>query len=123
MPPHRITLFIVVFWLGMTAWLLWRDIWPSIAPGEPPSFAISRMDDNIRSQPRVPWKAQYIPRRGKPVDYTITTTVAYEAKTDLFTLQARLRPVRPAVRPAPEQEKLLHPVKLTSESEDKLQPR
>ncbi|MBI1916735.1 MAG: hypothetical protein HYS12_18675 [Planctomycetes bacterium] len=110
MPPRRITLSIVVFWLAMTAWLLWRDIWPSIAPGEPPSFAISRMDDN-RSQSVVTWKAQNIPRRGTPVDYTITTTVAHEAKTDLFTLHAKLRPDRPAA----DQVKLLQSMKLKSE--------
>src|SRR5437764_9534885 len=96
MPPRSITLSVLVFWLALTAWLLWRDIWPSIAPGEPPSFAISRMDDTGRSRTVVTWKARNIPRRGKPVDYTITTTVDHEAKTDVFTLQARLRPDRPA---------------------------
>jgi len=110
MPPRSITLSVLVFWLAMTAWLFWRDLWPSIAPGEPPSFALSRMDDN-RFQTVVTWKAQNIPRRGPPVDYTITTIVDHEAKTDLFTLKARLRPDRPA----PEQVKVLESVKLTSE--------
>jgi hypothetical protein len=110
MPPRSITLSILVFWLAMTAWLLWRDIWPSIAPGEPPSFAISRMDDS-RSQTSFNWKAQHRSADRTPVDYTITTTVVYEAKTDVFTLQAHLRPDRPTS----EQLKLFQPVNLKSE--------
>jgi hypothetical protein len=110
MPPRRITVFIVVSWLSMTAWLLWRDIWPSIAPGEPPSLALSRMDDS-RSHKLVIWKAQHRPPGSSPVEYTITTTVTHEAGTDVFSLHARLRPERGGF----ESSKVLGPVNLTSE--------
>jgi len=59
MPPRSITVVIVVFWLAMTAWLVQRDVWPWLAPGEPPPFAVYYTDDRQATQVRVRWTATH----------------------------------------------------------------
>jgi hypothetical protein len=95
MPPRSITLAIVAFWLAMTAWLLWRDVWPNLAPGEPPPFAIAHMDDNKSAQTPVTWLAEHISNKGagdRRREYTITQTVEYDSRSDTFALKAAMRP-------------------------------
>jgi len=78
MPPRSITLVIVVFWLAMTAWLLWRDVWPNMAPGEPPPFVITSKDENRSQQTEVIWSAEHTHAGGaadRPREYTIKQTV------------------------------------------------
>jgi hypothetical protein len=45
MPPRLATVAIVLFWLGTTAWLGYRDVWPRLRPGEPPPFTIDLTDE------------------------------------------------------------------------------
>src|SRR6516165_6140897 len=45
MPPRMITLGIIAAWLVMSAWLLCRDLWPRLRPGEPPAYTISLSDE------------------------------------------------------------------------------
>jgi hypothetical protein len=56
MPPRSITLAILVFWVGMTAWLLQREIWPRIAPGSPPAFEVALLDGSRTAETRTPWR-------------------------------------------------------------------
>jgi hypothetical protein len=55
MPPRWLSLLIVVFWMGTTGWLLWRDVWPMWRPGEPPAYTIDLTAEVHRSQPRIRW--------------------------------------------------------------------
>ncbi|HKB39696.1 MAG TPA: hypothetical protein VKD72_24885 [Gemmataceae bacterium] len=94
MPPRSITLVIVVFWLAMTAWLLWRDVWPNMAPGEPPPFVITSKDENRSQQTEVIWSAEHTHAGGaadRPREYTIKQTVEYDSKSDTFRLKAALK--------------------------------
>lgn len=45
MPLPRHVVLIVLFWLGATAWLVHRDVWPRLRPGEPPPFSIDLADE------------------------------------------------------------------------------
>ena len=45
MPPRLITLGIIVFWLGMTAWLIQREIVPLMIAGASPSYQPDLTDE------------------------------------------------------------------------------
>jgi hypothetical protein len=46
MPSRKMTLGIVVFWLGATGWMLYRDLWEKA--GQPPPFTLD-MADEVRT--------------------------------------------------------------------------
>ena len=53
MPPRSITAAILVFWLIMTGWLIQRDLWPLLAPGEPPRMLTLEGDAERAEAPRI----------------------------------------------------------------------
>lgn len=55
MPPRWLSAAIVVFWLGMTGWLGWREYWPRWHAGDPPPFHIDLVEEVQRASPRTPW--------------------------------------------------------------------
>ena len=55
MPPRWVSVAIVVFWLGMTGWLAWREYWPRWRAGDPPPFHIDLVEEVNRASPRTPW--------------------------------------------------------------------
>jgi hypothetical protein len=44
---------IIVFWLGTTAWLVGRDLWPRWRPGEPPPYHIDLVEEVHRNNMRL----------------------------------------------------------------------
>jgi hypothetical protein len=97
MPSRLATLAIVLFWLGTSALLFQREIWPRLEPGAAPPFALYETDD---SQPSIlpgRWAAWHSGLNGKPVRYTITTSVVHHDKNkeDEFELIARLETPQP----------------------------
>lgn len=45
MPSRSVTLAIVLFWLGMSGWLFYREIWPRLQGSEPVPFRIDLEDE------------------------------------------------------------------------------
>src|ERR1700687_1039638 len=45
MPPRWVIVGIVAFWLVMTGWLFFRELWPRLQPGQPPPFRIDLADE------------------------------------------------------------------------------
>src|SRR5262245_42429700 len=79
MPPRLLCVVIVAFWLGMTAWLFQRDIWPRLAPGEPPPFTVNPADANKRAD-RFPtnWVAVRTAPSGDTEEYRIALFRRYD---------------------------------------------
>ena len=96
MPPRSLTVAIVVFWLAMTAWLVHRDVWPRLAPGEPPPFAVYYADDQQATHPPVRWSATQTPagRPDQATHHVITTNVVYDlrARPRAYVLLATMLP-------------------------------
>ncbi len=92
MPPRTVTLVIVAFWLGMTAWLVQRDLWPRLAPGQPPDFALDIMDDSQPIPLPVRWTATHTAggKDPKTTIFVASSTVVYRDRERLFELTARL---------------------------------
>ena len=96
MPPRSLTAVIIIFWLAMTAWLIQRDVWPRLAPGEPPPFAVHYADDLQATSPPVRWHATQIPvgRPDQATHHSITTRVTYRpgAQPSDYLLEASMVP-------------------------------
>jgi hypothetical protein len=95
MPPRSVTVVIVVFWLAMTAWLVRRDIWPRLAPGEPPPFTVHYADEQQTTHIPVRWTATRIPAgTPEPIKYHASTNVEYnrEARPRAYVLGASMIP-------------------------------
>jgi hypothetical protein len=45
MPPRLFSLAIVLFWMTMTGWLLYREVWPQFRPGEAPPYNIDLTEE------------------------------------------------------------------------------
>jgi hypothetical protein len=73
MPPRWLSAVIVVFWLGMTGWLAWREYWPRWQTGGPPPYHIDLVDEAQRTKPRTLWvvieDGRQITRAESWVDY------------------------------------------------------
>lgn len=45
MPPRWLTAVILLFWVGVTGWFFYREIWPYYRPGEPPPITFGLTDE------------------------------------------------------------------------------
>jgi hypothetical protein len=72
---------ILIFWAGMSVWLFQRDIWPRLAPGEPPGFDYNPADDT-RLGSRIPtrWRVTRPHPSGGVERYIIQLTSRYDDK-------------------------------------------
>jgi hypothetical protein len=93
MPPRLLCPLIVGFWVAMMAWLFQRDIWPRLAPGEPPAFYNSPADDVHRSG-RIPtmWTARRTFPSGDTETYRIELTSRYDDKEHFYEYRAKMEP-------------------------------
>jgi hypothetical protein len=57
MPPRYLSLVIVLCWLGMSAWMFTRDLWPKLRPGEPPPYTWMPSDElpSRKNSPPIRW--------------------------------------------------------------------
>src|SRR6185295_10727758 len=76
MPSRLITGAIVLFWLGMTTWLIYREVVPMMRAGLSPSYLID-LTDEIGS-PMVSWK---ITMNGKRIGSGTTQIHVNEDRT------------------------------------------
>jgi hypothetical protein len=58
MPPRPLSLAIVLFWLGTTGYLFWHDLWPQLAPGQPPPFTIDLVEEAQTRRPQILWTVE-----------------------------------------------------------------
>lgn len=87
MPPRVITLAIVVFWLGATILLFWRDVWPIIRPGERPPFTIDLTREAAGRKSVNHWRLY---RNGEPKGYANTAT-AFRPEDETYELTTNVR--------------------------------
>lgn len=93
MPSRWLRVAIVVFWLVMTGWLFWRDLWPNWRPGEPPPFYIDPVEEVQKNgTDKIFWKV----KRRRPKEdnwntvFRASTWIDYQREDDAYTLHARL---------------------------------
>lgn len=86
MPPRPVVLAIVLFWTTMSSWLFYRDVWPSLRPGEPPPYVIDLADEARRQALHLHW---FIYRRDKKIGQA-QTWVSYDQPTDTFELHSEI---------------------------------
>lgn len=95
MPPRSVTIGIVVFWLGVSSWLVWRDIWPRLAPGEPPPFTLDLMDSTQGVPTSVRWRVRASrPQRDTLLTANLTSSIVQPPGSDQLELRARLDVVK-----------------------------
>ena len=94
MPSRSLCLAIVVFWMAMMTWLFRRDVWPRLAPGEPPPFTVDFADEKQDTRLPTRWIARQT-STGKPdhpTPYTVTTLTTYDDRRRVYELIARTEP-------------------------------
>lgn len=85
MPPRSTAFAIAAFWLGTTAWLSYRDLWPRLAPGVPPPFTIDLADE---AQARaVQWD---VFKRGRRTGRALTQA-SYDQVRDLYEIHGEFK--------------------------------
>jgi hypothetical protein len=115
MPPRLFCLAIVAFWLFTTAWLIERDIWPRIAPGEPPLLP-AVADEATSPQARrnaILWQAVRSADNVKEQVYQVKTTGMHHSDEMAYEFRALFEPRGPDVRD-PDAIKLFRLARLTS---------
>jgi hypothetical protein len=81
MPPRFVTVLVVLFWLGTSAWFFQRELWPSLRGGDPPPFVIDLVDE-ARQLP-IDW---HVLQGDKKVGKA-STQIAYDQADDTFRLE------------------------------------
>src|SRR4051794_21174366 len=94
MPPRSVVVAVVVFWLAVMAWLVKREVWPRLAPGEPPPFAVDLLDSTQSLILPTRWNVKATRGENGPIvlKALVTTNVLHHQGTDFLDLRARLDP-------------------------------
>src|SRR5947209_2315018 len=88
--PRPLALTVVAFWLVMMGCLFVRELWPGLAPGEPPAVVVDRVDEanvnraqdgRTRAVSR-PWAVEKNGERSAQ----LSLSVEYHEEDDSFTL-------------------------------------
>jgi hypothetical protein len=87
MPSRPVTLAIVVFWLGTMALLFYRDIWPTLQPGERPPFTIDLAREAAGRKSVTHWTVY---RNGIRIGYANTAT-NYDRSDQTYELITNVR--------------------------------
>ena len=90
---------ILLFWLGTTAYLVRRDLWPSVRTGTPPPFAIDLVDEARQLTLPTYWS---VVRKGAFSEKEtwlgrLRTWVEYQPADDTFTLRSEMERIRLAL--------------------------
>ncbi|HEV3202962.1 MAG TPA: hypothetical protein VGY77_01205 [Gemmataceae bacterium] len=80
MPGRFLIISIICFWLATTSWLFFRDLWPRLAPGEPPPFTVDLADE--ASDQKIYWA---VLKDGANKGYA-QTWVKYYSEDDTFEI-------------------------------------
>src|SRR5207248_2219240 len=87
MPPRYITLVIIAFWMVMSGWLFYSDLWPRLRPGQPPPYAIDLVDEARFRESTNDW---VVLQNGRDIGYA-KTWVDYRAADDTFKLNGQFK--------------------------------
>jgi hypothetical protein len=79
-------LAIVAFWIGSSAWLFYRDLWPHLRPNEPPPYTIDLADEARQHAPAIQWRI----KRGDHTIGAVQTAVRYHPSDDTFEMQSKI---------------------------------
>src|ERR1700687_2495311 len=85
MPARQHIVIIVAFWLLITGWLFYRDLWPKWQPGEPPPYTIDLADE--ASEQKIHWN---LLKEGEDHGY-VQTWVHYHEADDTFAIAGELK--------------------------------
>src|SRR5262245_48420368 len=91
MPPRHFTIAIVAFWVAMSGWLFYRDLWPWLRPGGPPPYVIDLVDEARFRESRNRW---IVFQKGHDIGYA-DTWVDYRGSDDSFRLNGEFKIRRP----------------------------
>jgi hypothetical protein len=97
MPSRWLSLTIIAFWLAVSGWFFWRDLWPDLRPGEPPPYKADLVEEAQRRQGHgrpTTWTVSY---NGVEA-FTAETWVNHQVEDDTFIMESQLIP-RPPFRP------------------------
>jgi hypothetical protein len=103
MPPRWFAWLIGLFWLTMMGWLFWRDLWPSLRPGDPPPFHIDDVEEVLRKSgsQRTTWTVLRQVGHVEPTPaFNAVTGMEYKKDEEVYTLEAKLTPLSGRVSPA-----------------------
>lgn len=106
MPSRFLCLIIVVFWLAMSGWLFYREIWPYLRADRSPSFTIDLLDEIQTQRLEDFWT---VTKNGQPA-YVARTWIKHQGQDDTFALHCELtRPARvtPGAMPTARERKTL----------------
>jgi hypothetical protein len=96
MPPRWLSAAIVVFWLGMTGWLAWRELWPRWRAGDPPPFHIDLVEEVHRANTQ---KIRWAVLEDDHETTSAESSVGYDEKADAFALVLTFKEKPAALRP------------------------
>jgi hypothetical protein len=89
MPPRLLVLAIVLFWIGTSAWLFQRELWPRLRSGEAPPFAIDLADETRPQSAAVRWTII----RGKSKIGVLETWTSYRKEDNTFELHSKIKSI------------------------------
>lgn len=89
MPSRRAVWLIAVFWLAVTGYTFYREVWPTLISSEPPPVGIELADEARQNIP-VRWNLTW---NGRPVG-RLTTLMTYVESDDTFWFTTHYRDVR-----------------------------
>jgi hypothetical protein len=97
MPPRHVTLAIVAFWVAMSGWLFYHELWPRLRPGEPPPYLIDLVEEARTQEQTIFWE---VLQNGKETGYA-RTGVSYQEADDTFLLHGEFKLRAPGAVGAP----------------------
>jgi hypothetical protein len=87
MPARHLVLAIVLFWVGTSGWLFYRDLWPYLRPGDAPPFTIDLAFEAQRQSSTSSWRIL----RGDKGIGMVHTEVRYRDEDDTFELHSNIK--------------------------------
>lgn len=90
MPSRSLISLIIVFWLGMMSWVVYKEVWPHWQADSPPPFTIDLTDE---AQPNGPHHVRWrILINAQEDVYHLETWVRYLSAQDNFELNSEIWP-------------------------------
>jgi hypothetical protein len=82
-----VTLAIIAFWVAMSGWLFYHELWPRLRPGEPPPYVIDLVEEARTQEQNIYWE---VLQNGKETGYA-RTGVSYQEADDTFLLHGEFK--------------------------------
>ncbi|MBA4066619.1 MAG: hypothetical protein C0501_23525 [Isosphaera sp.] len=98
MPSRRGAVLIVAFWLAVTGYVGYRDVWPVVAGSDPPAVALDLADEAARNVP-ARWTVYRTVSGHKVKAGGLTTRTTYVEADDTFRFTHEYRNLRLEVGP------------------------